>query len=749
MQIPPDKRRAVWISLALAAVTFAVYAQGLRCQFLTFDDQAYVTENRHVLPGITLAGIKWAFTSVTAGNWHPLTMLSHMLDCQVYGLRPWGHHLTNILIHTANTVLLFLVLTQMTGAIWRSASVALLFAVHPAHVESVEWIAERKDVLCAFFFLLAIWAYAKAQTSNAKFRYGWVLVLYVLALMSKPMAVTFPCVVLLLDLWPLQRVRGLDWPVWLRLVMEKWPLFWLSALWCGITVWAQSKGEAVASGSVLPVGERIIHAMVSYFDYLGVLVFPRHLSIYYPYIHHEPLILGIATGAALVLLTFAALACAKRLPWLPVGWLWFLGMLIPVIGLVQVGGQGWADRYLYLPCIGFFVVVVWAVAEIARRLPVVKLLIPVAALAFAAVTSVELKYWRDTATLFGRALEVTDNNYLAMTLVGSMKAEKGQLDDAITLYRKALSIKPTYPEGHFFLGRALEQKGQTAEALDEFKKALRLRPEFDAANIMVGLALAKEGKFDDAVAHYKVALKDNPDSAAAESDWGMAMMKEGQWKESIAHYEQALRLDPDLAEAHNNLAIGYLQAGRVADGIAQLRAALKLNPADTETQYNLAQALNQEQQWPAAAEILKPLAAARPADSKVQFQFGLALEHLGQTRDAMSHYAAALLKNPDYVDALQHLAWIAATDSRPELRNGNEAVELASHACDLTEQKRPAILLTLSAAYAEAGRYLDALSTATRAEELAKAQGQRELEAEAVQFRGLFKAGKTYHGHAD
>jgi tetratricopeptide (TPR) repeat protein len=748
MQMPPDKRRAIWICLALAAVTFAVYAQGLRCQFLTFDDQAYVTENHHVLPGLTFAGVKWAFHSVVAGNWHPLTMLSLMLDCQIYGLRPWGFHLTSILIHVVNTVVLFLMLGRLTGSTWRSASVALLFAVHPVHVESVEWIAERKDVLCGFFFLLAIMAYAKAQSSISRFRYGWVIVLYLLALMSKPMAVTFPCVLLLLDFWPLRRARGLDWPAWLRLVLEKWPMFLLSALWCGITMWAQGKSEAVASEVALPLSERATNAMVAYFDYLRVLFFPWHLSIYYPYQHHQPLILGAAAALALVLLTCLAIARANRWPWVVVGWLWFIGMLIPVIGLVQVGGQGWADRYLYLPCIGFLVLVVWAGAEIATRLPALKLLVPAAALAFAAVTTLEIPYWKDTSTLFGRALEVTRDNYLAMTLVGSMKADKGQLDDAITLYRSALAIKPIYPEGHFFLGRALERKGQTNDALAEYNQALKLRPEFDAANIMVGLELTKEKKFDQAIAHFQAALKDNPENAAAESDWGMALMKQGRWKESVEHYEQALRFDPNLAEARNNLAIGYLQEGRLADGVTQLRAALNLDPSDTETKYNLGQALNQEQQWSEAAELLKPLAQTEPSNFNVQFQYGLSLEHLGQTRDAMSHYAAALLKNPDFPDALQHLAWIAATDARPELRNGTQAVELASRACEATQQKRPAILLTLAAAYAEAGRYREAVSTVERVEELAKAQGQKELAAEAARLGSIFKSDRPFHGDA-
>ena len=740
------ERRRVWICLSLAAVTLAVYGQALRCQFLTFDDQAYVTENRHVLPGLTFADIGWAFRSVTAGNWHPLTMLSHMLDCQLYGLHSWGHHLTNILLHAANTVLVFLVLARMTGAAWQSACVAALFAVHPAHVESVAWIAERKDVLCGFFCLLAIWAYLDAQASTSKYRYAWVTVLLALALMSKPMAVTLPFVLLLLDFWPLERARGLDWQSWRRLALEKWPLLLLSAIGCGITVWAQRHDQAVASDVELPFSGRFAHAMISYFNYVRVLVFPWHLAAYYPYQRNESLVWGAVAGVALVLVTCLAVALARQRPYVVAGWLWFLGMLVPVIGLVQVGGQAWADRYVYLPSIGFFIIVVWGAAEWAARHPVVKLLIPLFGVALVAATSVELGYWKDTRALFGRAMAVTEKNYLAMTLAGSMDADRGKLDDAIRLYRQALACKSAYPEAHFFLGRALERKGQTNEALSEYNQALRLRPDFDVAHVMVGLLLTKEQKYDDAVAHYQAALKTNPESAAAQSDWGMALTKQGRWQESIVHYEEALRLDPTLAEAHNNLGIDYLQTGRLADGVRELHMTLKLNPGDTQTEFNLAQALNQQQQWDQAAELLKPLALAHPGDFNTQFQYGLSLEHLGRTRDAMSHYAAALLKNPDLPDALQHLAWIAATDAKPELRNGGEAIAMATRACELTGQKRPALLLTLAAAYAEAGQFAEALATVGKADELAKAQGKKEIEAEAGRLRIAFEAGQPFHG---
>jgi len=357
---------------------------------------------------------------------------------------------------------------------------------------------------------------------------------------------------------------------------------------------------------------------------------------------------------------------------------------VPVIGLVQVGGQGWADRYLYLPSIGFFIMVVWEGAEWAAAFPIVKLLLPVAAAGLGVVTVMDLQYWQNTRTLYERAMRVTVNNYLAMTLVGAEDESAGKLDDAVALYRKALACKPIYPEAHFYLGRALEDQGKTNQAMAEYQEALRLRPDFDAANIMVGLRLASEKKYDDAIAHYQAALKANPESAPAESDWGLALLQQGRWQESINHYEQALRLNPAMPEVHKNLAQAY-------------------------------------------------------------YQRGLEMEHQGQIPEAVDIYNAALRQNPDFAEALQHLAWIAATDARPELRDGPRAVAMAARACDLTGQKRAAMLLTLAAAYAEAGRFPDALVTVDRAGALARSQGQKELEAEAARLRATFAAGHPLH----
>lgn len=678
--------RSWWICLALALFTLALYAPALRNGFIAFDDPGYVTENRHVQAGLTFDSIAWAFRSTVVGNWHPITMLSHMLDCQIYGLRPWGHHLTNILLHAANTVLIFLVLTRLTGQRGRSACVAVLFAAHPVHIESVAWVAERKDVLCAFFWLLAIWSYAryaenlKFQISNLKFSLFGTTVLFALALMSKPMAITLPFVLLLLDFWPLRRLdNNLS-----RLLTEKWPLLLLSVVWCGITVWAQGVGQAVATSADLSIAERVNHTTIAYLHYVRVMVWPAGLAAYYPYQHHESILRALAAGLVLLLISGVALAGARRRPWLVVGWLWFVGTLVPVIGLVQVGGQAWADRYLYLPSIGFLIMVVWEIAEWAERATWVKLFSPAAVVALAAVTLMDLPYWQNTRSLYERAMNVTTNNFVAMTLVGAEDDKIGKLDAAIALYRQAAACKTNYPEARFYLGRAYDEEGKKDQALLEYEEALRLSPELDAANVMVGLHLAVEKKYDDAISHYQAALKANPESAAAECDWALALIQQRRWRECIPHYERALLLDPTLDDARRNLAVAY-------------------------------------------------------------YQNGLALEREGNILDAISQYNSALGQKPDLADALQHLAWIFATDARPELRNGPRAVEMATRACVLTDNKRPSMFLTLAAAEAEAGKFPDALAAVDKAEALANSEGMKGLEPEIARMRADFTAGHSLH----
>jgi Flp pilus assembly protein TadD len=778
-------RGKLLIGLALALTTVALFLPAVSHQFLGYDDHDYVTENPHVRAGLTWSGVVWAFKSFYASNWHPLTWLSHMLDCQIYGLKPAGHHLTNVLLHATNAVLLFLALTRLTGALWRSAAVAALFAWHPLHVESVAWVAERKDLLCAFFWMLTLWGYAryveesKVQSSERKIpgsrrRFYWLaLLFFALALMSKPMAVTLPFVLLLLDYWPLQRSAELSarspqstgqwrrWngkPCW-ALLLEKSPFIALSAAGCVLTIVAQGREHAIASTNALPLSERISHAMVSYGHYLWTTVAPHALAAYYPY-SRTTSTLELA-AALLVLAGFSLLVkrFAASRPYLLVGWLWFLGTLVPVIGLVQVGEQAWADRYTYLPLVGIFMVFVWCVSDwvegqaarnkvgdktSSRRTRLVVVAAALVGLGMAIQTVRQMGYWKDTRTLFAHAAAVTEKNTRALTMLGSSLAADGKLDEAKRLYAEALSYSPEDPETHFFLGKVLDQQGDLDGAIAEFSQALSSAQFRESAHVFIGIALAKQKKYSEAEAQYQEALRLNPESAAAEHNLARLLRSEGRFDEALAHYTAAVKDDPARAETHNNLGVLLLQLGRLAEGTAQLQEALRLNPAYTEAQCNLAIALNQQEKWQQAAELFSTLCPKRPQDANLQYQFALALYHLNRVGEARSLLAAALLIQKDFPQALERLAWILATDPHDDLRNGTEAVSMAERACVLTQHKHAQFMTTLAASYAEAGRFAEAESTAQKAESLARDSRQSSLVVLSQEIAAAAKSGRPW-----
>jgi tetratricopeptide (TPR) repeat protein len=746
------------ICLGLGLVTLALYSPSLRHDFLAYDDQQYVTENSHVRAGLTAKGAVWAFGN-HAGNWHPLTWLSHMLDCQLYGIRPAGHHLTNLLLHAASTVLLFLVLCRMTGAPWRSACVAALFGWHPQHVESVAWVAERKDVLSGLFFMLALWTYARyveASRVRSPKRLGWymlVLVCFALGLMSKPMLVTLPFVLLLLDFWPLDRLTL--WPPRVALarlgplLLEKVPFFLLSAVDCVLTTSAQQ--AAIVSTAGLSLSQRLAHALLSYLHYLTALFVPRRMAVYYPYDKSPPSSEIFLAGTVLALLTALVLVLALRRRYPAVGWFWYLGMLVPVIGLVQVGDQAWADRYTYLPSIGLFIAVVWGLGELAGRWRATKIalrwLAAAVGVALLVGTSVQLSYWRDTRTLFEHAARVTRNNPLAATVLGTLLAKEGKFDQAIEHYQTALRYAPGFPEAHFYLGHALDEQGKLDQAIAEYRKALWFKPMQEQAHIFLGTALGKQKKAEEAAAHYRAALKVNPDSAVAHNNLAKLLHSQGRLDDAIAHYSAAIECDPTLAQAHNNLGILLLQKGRLAEGTAQLREALRLKPDDAETQVNLAQALAQQEQWTEAADLFARTVTPATADPHIHCQYAVALAHLGRTREAMSQYASALLLQQDLPDALDGLSWILATDANPAFRNATEAVRMSQHACELTGRKDPVKLKTLAAAYAEAGRFPDAIATAQAAHDMAARAGNKALADLCLRMLEQFKSAQPWREH--
>jgi hypothetical protein len=488
--------------------------------FLTFDDDMYVTHNPMVRAGLTWPGVKWAFRAFHSSNWHPLTWLSHMLDVQIFGLWPGGHHLTNAVWHLANTILLFLFLARVTGGLWPSAVVAALFALHPLHVESVAWVAERKDVLSTFFWLLTLWAYAVYVAAPSVWRYLAVILAFVLGLMSKPMVVTLPFVLLLLDYWPLGRVPGgpgpapgatdsvepqpgaAKWAYW-QLLKEKIPLLLLTGLSCLITMAAQKGSGAVMPMAIRPLGPRIANALVAYVQYLVKLFWPYPMIFFYP-LAPVPWWEAAVAGLALLVLTIFLLYSSRRHPYLAVGWLWYLGTLLPVIGLVQVGGQAMADRYTYVPFIGLFIIAAWGISEATAgwRHRSMVLSSSAAALLVACLLASwgQAGYWRNSQTLFTRAIDINSNNYMAYHHLGMDLVNRGQLDQAMAMYQKTLALAPKYPSAYNNLAIAYARQGKFKEAIPLFKEAIRLTPDNVSFYRNLAVAYSQEGKKAEAEA---------------------------------------------------------------------------------------------------------------------------------------------------------------------------------------------------------------------------------------------------------
>jgi tetratricopeptide (TPR) repeat protein len=524
-----------------------------------------------------------------------VTWLSHMLDCQLFGLSPGGHHLTNVALHLANSLLLFLWLLYLTDSLGCSFMVAALFALHPMHVESVAWVSERKDVLSTFFWLLTMWAYVWYVRRPGLGRYLSILVCFILGLMAKPMLVTLPFVLLLLDYWPLARLSlpgrgpaaaaaapgpGVSLK---RLVWEKAPLFALAGLFCLVTIYAQKTVGAFWSLKTLPFTTRLANALMAYVSYIGKMFWPAHLAVAYPYpAHNPPLTPVLAAALLLASLTFLALRQARRHPYLLVGWLWYLGTLVPVIGLVQVGRQAMADRYTYVPYIGLFIAVVWGIAELASRWRASRFLLPVGTsavlTALAVCAWVQVGYWRNSISLYEHTLKVTGNNALVHVNLGVALAEQGKLNQAIDQYNAALRLKPDFVEAHFNLGAALAAQGKLDQAIAQYTAALRLKPTLAEAHIALGGALAAQDKLDQAAAQYTAALRLKPDLAVTHNNLGIILADQGKLAEAIAQFQKAIQIKPDFSQAYLNLGLAYMNRGEAAKANRIYRKALKIIP---------------------------------------------------------------------------------------------------------------------------------------------------------------------------
>ncbi len=653
----------IGIYLFLAGLSLAVFGQTIRHDFVNFDDDLYVYNTPAIQSGLTIKGIAHAFLSPHAGNWHPLTTISHMLDCQLYGLNAGGHHATNIVLHTIAVLLLFQVLRQMTGAMWKSAIVAALVAVHPLHVESVAWVSERKDVLSAVFFMLTLNAYVRYVGAPSIVRYLTVAIMFSFGLMSKSMLVSTPLVLLLLDYWPLNRFEQCSSTGKItvsdydnqkqtigRLFLEKIPLFVLSAAAGVITFILQKR----ATGAIppLPLLWRVENAVASYAIYLWQTLWPTGLAVFYPHPDGslESWQVILATGF-LVTITTAAFVFRSKQPYLFTGWFWYLVMLVPVIGLVQVGEQGHADRYTYLPHIGLFLLVVWFTADVTvRRRSSLRFVVATAAViiaAFACMASLQASYWRNSETLWTHTLAVTSDNDVAHNNLGYLCVDRDELDRAISHFEAASRIRSRKQDPHYDLGsafvqmnlaNALARKGQSDEAIVHYNEAIRLQPYYADAYYNRGSVLFGKGRIDEAIADWEETLQIQPTDANAHTGLGNALLQKGSPQEAIAHYEQAMTLAPEDPHSRNNI------------------------------------------------------------------------------------------------------AWVLATSSDASLRDSAKAIDLAQVAVALSGGREPRFIRTLAAAYAESGRFSEALAAAQQAAVIARMQRKTQLanhlEKDIMLYRG-------------
>ncbi len=582
--LPSSARMAWFICAGLALLTIAVYGQVFRFEFVHFDDSAYVTGNPQVQAGLSWTGIVWAFTTDHACNWHPLTWLSLMTDVQLFGVNAGGHHIVNALFHLANTLLLFLVLRAMTRADWPSAFVAAMFAVHPLHAESVAWVSERKDVLSTFFWLLAMAAYARYVRRPGVARYAVVASMLAVGLLAKPMLVTLPAVLLLMDYWPLRRMEDFSAKRTARLAVEKLPLFAVVAMSSIATVVAQRSGGGVVPFTVLPMAARVGNALVAYVRYLEMTCWPVGLAFFYPHAREAmPAWQPILAALVLAGLTAGAALLARRAPYVPVGWLWFLGTLVPVIGIVQVGDQALADRYTYVPLTGLFIVAAWGGKDLAARWRLPRWALPATGGALVAIMTVcgavQASYWRNSIALFNHALEVTTENRVAHKALGVVLTDQAhRYPEAEEHCRKAIELDPSDPDGFYNLGNALSAQNKLDEAVAAYRKAIALKPDYINAHYNLGNALAKQQHYAEAAAAFSDVLRLAPNHPQASNNLGSALVLQGKFEEAAGYYTRAVAADAGNLDAWCNLGYTQSRLGRSKEAAEAYKHALALDP---------------------------------------------------------------------------------------------------------------------------------------------------------------------------
>jgi tetratricopeptide (TPR) repeat protein len=698
----PKKYLTFAICFILALSTIVAYWQVHSCDFVNYDDNKYVTLNQNVQTGLTQQGIIWAFTTGYFGSWLPLTWLSHMLDCELFGLNPGRHHLTNLLLHIANTLLLFIVLKQMTGVLWQSAFVAAAFALHPMHVESVAWISERKDILSMLFWILTIAAYIRYVRQPGITCYLLTILTFAMGLMSKPTAVTLPFVLLLLDYWPLGRLTNpqtlkssekpsreisnsfFQWRVFYRLVLEKIPFFALSLISSIVTYFVQRTGKMVTEFGDLPVMSRIANTFLSYVKYIDKTIWPTRLAMFYPHPSLGRMSVWPVVYATLILLIISVcvLRLARSHKYLPVGWFWYLGTLVPMIGLVQVGSQAIADRYTYIPATGLFIMVAWGLPDFLAQWRYRTISLTAAAVVLTSAMMIctwrQVGHWQNTYALFTHALAATGNDNFTV---------------------------------HYMLGKELFEQKKFEDAIHHYEETLRLRPQHFGTLNNLAVAYYRVGKIDPALVSWNKALKINPNRPDVYYNMGVALTKQQKIDEAVQLFTHALRLNPALAEARKGLANAFFLQGRFAEAVQEYRLLIQIAPDSSDLCSRLAFALLEQ----------------------------------GKIDEAVKYFEQALGLDPGNLELMNNLAWLIATHKSLASRDPEKAIRLATHACEFTGYQIPRFLDTLSVAYAAAGKFDQAVNFAEKALQFARSAKQDKLAADIQKRLNLYKAGSPYY----
>jgi tetratricopeptide (TPR) repeat protein len=647
------KSFVIFTYFVLILGTLLVFWQVHNFAFVNYDDTDYVYENPHVLNGLTGDGAIWAFTTNRTANWHPLTWLSLMLDCQLFGANPGWMHLVNLLLHIANTLLLFAVFRKMTGALWPSAFVAATFAIHPMHVESVAWIAERKDVLSTLFLLLTLAAYVSYVKRRGLVRYVLTLLLFALGLLVKPMLVTLPILLLLLDYWPLERIRrqktedrrqragGASQSV-VRLIVEKIPFIALSVISSVITFLVQLRGSAVAHIDVLSLKDRIANVFLSYARYTGKLFWPQNLAVFYPFDADSFAFWQVAMCVLLLLvISIFVIRFGRNHKYLPVGWFWFVATLVPVIGFVQVGRQAFADRYTYISYIGLFIMIAWGLPELLSKWPqrktVLGLSMVIALTPLGICAHQQVSFWNNSFTLFSQTIEVTQNNYIAYNNLGVAYNSVGRYQDAIEAYKRTIRIRPDH-ETYFNLGVAYGKLGRYQDEVEAYKQAIKIKPDYALAYINLGVAYNNLGRYQDAIETYKQVIIIKPDYAEAYFNLGIAYGELGRWQDEIEAYKQAIRIKPDYAEAHYNLGVSYEDLGRYQDAVGAYKQAIRVKPDYAEAYINLGITCYKLGRYQDAIETYKQVIRIKPDYAEAHYHLGVAYLVTGDRGLALEEY---------------------------------------------------------------------------------------------------------------